>query len=670
MQTDREFSDSVVEIFTEHFGIASRRQKNKGTGHYVRTRLSAVQNQIEEFLKVNLFPNSLHTSAKETLISISQQCESLLADDEQYERISNTKNGRFVNRRDQIAEEIRNSLHELYLKGEPVGKSFSQKTIREIREEKIAKDLLIANSVEPTNSDASVPEVYLIVEKDDFPEEVNLAISNLDLQVGLQEFEDPGDVDDFEEVSTSTAAYSYVRRNGKFSLEEFETPGTSVNSKLFELASEQEFIDSCEISHTPPYELSPVVRGDNEKEEEITHFQHSYWSLFDRNIEFGNEYRDFIRTIPLLSAEEESTLSKRIEAGVFAEEQLAVNNNLPKVFERELRWVARDGHRAKSRMVGGNLRLVFQIASRQPYQGLDLMDLVQEGNIGLIRAIEKFDYKLGNKFSTYATWWIRQGIQRAAADQGRIIRLPVHVMEVVKKIRNFRSTHFNSTGFLPTFELESQTLDISVSKIHEFDIYASPILSLDEEIGKSTIRLKDLLVEEEAPTTFAIAANSMFVEHLGGILDTLSWREEQIIRMRFGIDDGVPKTLDAIGASLGVTRERIRQLEKLTLEKLTHESRSATLVGYLDEDQQNLKLQTLVESAPRISDDLNHVVSISQGEATPWANTPKVQASKYIPSPRTMDDFIKLLEAAVDAGNWDAIDELENTIWELSQKDS
>jgi RNA polymerase primary sigma factor len=295
------------------------------------------------------------------------------------------------------------------------------------------------------------------------------------------------------------------------------------------------------------------------------------------------DYLKQIGKVALLNAAEEVELAMRIEAGLFAEDKLANTPNLTKELERELKWVARDGQRAKSHLLGANLRLVVSLAKRYTGRGMQFLDLIQEGNLGLIRAVEKFDYTKGFKFSTYATWWIRQAITRAMADQARTIRIPVHMVEVINKLARVQRQMLQDLGREPTPEELSRELDMTPEKVIEVQKYGREPISLHTPLGEDgDSEFGDLIEDTEAVVPADAVGFTMLQKQLESLLDSLSEREAGVIRMRFGLGDGMPKTLDQIGDTFGVTRERIRQIESKTMAKLRHPSRSQSLRDYLE----------------------------------------------------------------------------------------
>ena len=297
------------------------------------------------------------------------------------------------------------------------------------------------------------------------------------------------------------------------------------------------------------------------------------------------DYLKQIGKVALLNAAEEVELAMRIEAGLFAEEKLSqmAENEKRSQLGRELAWVARDGQRAKSHLLGANLRLVVSLAKRYTGRGMQFLDLIQEGNLGLIRAVEKFDYTKGFKFSTYATWWIRQAITRAMADQARTIRIPVHMVEVINKLARVQRQMLQDLGREPTPEELSRELDMTPEKVIEVQKYGREPISLHTPLGEDgDSEFGDLIEDTEAVVPADAVGFTMLQKQLESLLDSLSEREAGVIRMRFGLGDGMPKTLDQIGDTFGVTRERIRQIESKTMAKLRHPSRSQSLRDYLE----------------------------------------------------------------------------------------
>ncbi|MCA4132735.1 RNA polymerase sigma factor [Arthrobacter sp. M4] len=296
------------------------------------------------------------------------------------------------------------------------------------------------------------------------------------------------------------------------------------------------------------------------------------------------DYLKQIGKVALLNAEQEVDLALRIEAGLFAEEKLANDDGgmAPKL-RRELEFIVHDGKRAKNHLLEANLRLVVSLAKRYTGRGMLFLDLIQEGNLGLIRAVEKFDYTKGFKFSTYATWWIRQAITRAMADQARTIRIPVHMVEVINKLARVQRQMLQDLGREPTPEELALELDMTPEKVVEVQKYGREPISLHTPLGEDgDSEFGDLIEDSEAVVPADAVSFTLLQEQLHSVLDTLSEREAGVVAMRFGLTDGQPKTLDEIGKVYGVTRERIRQIESKTMSKLRHPSRSQVLRDYLD----------------------------------------------------------------------------------------
>jgi RNA polymerase primary sigma factor len=292
-------------------------------------------------------------------------------------------------------------------------------------------------------------------------------------------------------------------------------------------------------------------------------------------------YLNGIGRTKLLTAEQEVDLAKRIEAGLYADELLTQNPAHP---EAEcLAIIVTEGRAAKNHLLEANLRLVVSLAKRYTGRGMAFLDLIQEGNLGLIRAVEKFDYTKGYKFSTYATWWIRQAITRAMADQARTIRIPVHMVEVINKLGRIQRELLQDLGREPTPEELAKEMDITPEKVLEIQQYAREPISLDQTIGdEGDSQLGDFIEDSEAVVAVDAVSFSLLQDQLQQVLQTLSEREAGVVRLRFGLTDGQPRTLDEIGQVYGVTRERIRQIESKTMSKLRHPSRSQVLRDYLD----------------------------------------------------------------------------------------
>jgi RNA polymerase primary sigma factor len=306
--------------------------------------------------------------------------------------------------------------------------------------------------------------------------------------------------------------------------------------------------------------------------------------LDDQTPAMGDSVHTYLKSIgrtSLLTAEQEVDLAKRIEAGLFAEHKLEAATGLDEKYRRDLELVAEDGRRAKSHMLEANLRLVVSVAKKYSDRGLSLLDVVQEGNLGLIRAVEKFDYTKGYKFSTYAMWWIRQAIQRGFADSARTIRLPVHVLEMLSKLSRVERDMHQKLGREPTPEELAVELDRTPDQIEELLRTSRQPISLDSTIGEDgETSIGDLIEDVDAPEASELVDRQLMAEQLRSALDALTPREATIMAMRFGLYDGNPHTLDEIGRALGLTRERIRQLEKQSLSKLRHPSRAQPLLDF------------------------------------------------------------------------------------------
>jgi len=306
--------------------------------------------------------------------------------------------------------------------------------------------------------------------------------------------------------------------------------------------------------------------------------------LDDQSSTMGDSVHTYLKSIgrtSLLTAEQEVNLAKRIEAGLFAEHKLATEPDLGAELRRDLMEVAEDGRRAKAHMLEANLRLVVSVAKKYSDRGLSLLDVVQEGNLGLIRAVEKFDYTKGYKFSTYAMWWIRQAIQRGFADSARTIRLPVHVLEMLSKLSRVERDMHQRLGREPTPEELAVELDRTPDQIEELLRTSRQPISLDSTIGEDgETSIGDLIEDVDAPEASELVDRQLMADQLRHALDGLTQREATIMAMRFGLYDGNPHTLDEIGRALGLTRERIRQLEKQSLSKLRHPSRAQPLLDY------------------------------------------------------------------------------------------
>ncbi|MEV4257844.1 RNA polymerase sigma factor, partial [Spirillospora sp. NPDC049652] len=306
--------------------------------------------------------------------------------------------------------------------------------------------------------------------------------------------------------------------------------------------------------------------------------------LDDQSTTMGDSVHTYLKAIgrrQLLTAEQEVDLAKRIEAGLYAEHLLETGDAISDQYRIELEWVAGDGRRAKAHMLEANLRLVVSVAKKYSDRGLSLLDVVQEGNLGLIRAVEKFDYSKGYKFSTYAMWWIRQAIQRGFADSARTIRLPVHVLEMLSKLSRIERDMHQRLGREPTPEELALELDKSPEQVRELLRTSRQPISLDSTIGEDgETRIGDLIEDTDSPEASELVDRQLMADQLRRTLDILNPREAKIMAMRFGLYDGTPRTLDEIGKALGLTRERIRQLEKESLSKLRHPSNAQPLLDF------------------------------------------------------------------------------------------
>jgi RNA polymerase sigma factor (sigma-70 family) len=294
-------------------------------------------------------------------------------------------------------------------------------------------------------------------------------------------------------------------------------------------------------------------------------------------------YLNEIGKVPLLTAADEVELAKRIEAGLYAEHLLTASNSFSAARRRDLRALVIDGSRAKDHLLRANLRLVVSLAKRYTGHGMPFLDLIQEGNLGLIRAVEKFDYTKGFKFSTYATWWIRQAISRAMADQSRTIRLPVHLVEQVNKLQRLRREMNQSLGREATDAELAGELDVAEDRIRELIDLSRDLVSLDQTVGTDDdAALGDFIADDTAPAAEAAVEAGLMRTQLRSVLGTLEAREAAVVRMRYGLDDGQPRTLDEIGRAFKLSRERIRQIERETMAKLRHPSRAQALRDYLE----------------------------------------------------------------------------------------
>ena len=351
-------------------------------------------------------------------------------------------------------------------------------------------------------------------------------------------------------------------------------------------AAEGQAAEGASTDATATTESDEIVWDEEEEESEALR-QARKDAEMTASADSVRAYLKQIGKVALLNAEEEVDLAKRIEAGLYGAERLRqadeAGEKLSTQMRRDLRWIVRDGERAKNHLLEANLRLVVSLAKRYTGRGMAFLDLIQEGNLGLIRAVEKFDYTKGYKFSTYATWWIRQAITRAMADQARTIRIPVHMVEVINKLGRIQRELLQDLGREPTPEELAKEMDITPDKVLEIQQYAREPISLDQTIGdEGDSQLGDFIEDSEAVVAVDAVSFTLLQDQLQSVLQTLSEREAGVVKLRFGLTDGQPRTLDEIGQVYGVTRERIRQIESKTMSKLRHPSRSQVLRDYLD----------------------------------------------------------------------------------------
>ena len=379
-------------------------------------------------------------------------------------------------------------------------------------------------------------------------------------------------------------------------LEEVAALATDVETEDIEIVADVEpVVDATEVAEDTESDDTETVKAAPAVEEETEDAGFTYSDADDDDAPAqqvvtagatADPVKDYLKQIgkvALLNAEQEVELAKRIEAGLFADEKLAAAVKMDPKIRRELEWIASDGRRAKNHLLEANLRLVVSLAKRYTGRGMLFLDLIQEGNLGLIRAVEKFDYTKGYKFSTYATWWIRQAITRAMADQARTIRIPVHMVEVINKLARVQRQMLQDLGREPTPEELAKELDMTPEKVVEVQKYGREPISLHTPLGEDgDSEFGDLIEDSEAVVPADAVSFTLLQEQLHQVLDTLSEREAGVVSMRFGLTDGQPKTLDEIGKVYGVTRERIRQIESKTMSKLRHPSRSQVLRDYLD----------------------------------------------------------------------------------------
>jgi RNA polymerase primary sigma factor len=389
---------------------------------------------------------------------------------------------------------------------------------------------------------------------------------------------DVGDVDDVEDIAAEPDAEEIVD-DAELDIEDIEEPAEAAVEVEPEAEAVERAVEAPEGPAEPaPEEEDAFVLTDDDDDAPAQQV-----ATAGATADPVKDYLKQIGKVALLNAEQEVELAKRIEAGLFAEETLNSGDKLDTRLRRELEWIAEDGRRAKNHLLEANLRLVVSLAKRYTGRGMLFLDLIQEGNLGLIRAVEKFDYTKGYKFSTYATWWIRQAITRAMADQARTIRIPVHMVEVINKLARVQRQMLQDLGREPTPEELAKELDMTPEKVIEVQKYGREPISLHTPLGEDgDSEFGDLIEDSEAVVPADAVSFTLLQEQLHSVLDTLSEREAGVVSMRFGLTDGQPKTLDEIGKVYGVTRERIRQIESKTMSKLRHPSRSQVLRDYLD----------------------------------------------------------------------------------------
>ncbi|MCX6447427.1 MAG: RNA polymerase sigma factor [Actinobacteria bacterium] len=391
---------------------------------------------------------------------------------------------------------------------------------------------------------------------------------------------------------TPKASPAAATKSGK--VEKVKIDGEEVELEEVELEDLETLIDDKE--ETPAEDGAPEIRVVNVAEESQN--EQNSFVLKDSEEDDAppqtvltagatadpvKDYLKLIGRVPLLNAELEVSLAQSVEAGLFAEERLTKDKKMDKKLKREYQQIVLNGRRDKNHLLEANLRLVVSLAKRYTGRGMLFLDLIQEGNLGLIRAVEKFDYTKGYKFSTYATWWIRQAITRAMADQARTIRIPVHMVEVINKLARVQRQMLQDLGREPTPEELAKELDMTPEKVVEVQKYGREPISLHTPLGEEgDSEFGDLIEDSEAIVPADAVSFTLLQEQLHSVLDTLSEREAGVVAMRFGLTDGQPKTLDEIGKVYGVTRERIRQIESKTMSKLRHPSRSQVLRDYLD----------------------------------------------------------------------------------------
>ena len=393
------------------------------------------------------------------------------------------------------------------------------------------------------------------------------------VQLGNDQPEAPVQAATIPSTATATGAGPGSARKSRAAARAGETAQRPIDAAIAEVI-ELDGLDTAEVAVAAEAAASVLAAGAVADEADLD----------DQTSVMGDSVHTYLKSIgrtSLLTAEQEVDLAKRIEAGLYAEHKLETETGLSRSFRRDLEEVAEDGRRAKAHMLEANLRLVVSVAKKYSDRGLSLLDVVQEGNLGLIRAVEKFDYTKGYKFSTYAMWWIRQAIQRGFADSARTIRLPVHVLEMLSKLSRVERDMHQRLGREPTPEELAVELDRTPDQIEELLRTSRQPISLDSTIGEDgETSIGDLIEDVDAPEASELVDRQLLADQLRDALDALTPREATIMAMRFGLYDGNPHTLDEIGRALGLTRERIRQLEKQSLSKLRHPSRAQPLLDY------------------------------------------------------------------------------------------
>jgi RNA polymerase primary sigma factor len=444
-------------------------------------------------------------------------------------------------------------------------------------------DLADADIAGPDEADLEVEAALDVVDLDDLADLVPVDVDDVEVDVLLEEDEDGTDAvaEDLGDAHADDGLTGGKVADG--TLAEPGAPGGSVTEEVAAPVAAAGEATAEQAGRARPGaaegEDEAFVYGDDDDD-----LPAAQVASAGATADPVKDYLKQIGKVPLLNAEQEVELAKRIEAGLFAEEKLAeAAEGLHREQRFDMEWIAEDGRRAKNHLLEANLRLVVSLAKRYTGRGMLFLDLIQEGNLGLIRAVEKFDYTKGYKFSTYATWWIRQAITRAMADQARTIRIPVHMVEVINKLARVQRQMLQDLGREPTPEELAAELDMTPEKVIEVQKYGREPISLHTPLGEDgDSEFGDLIEDSEAIQPGEAVSFTLLQEQLHSVLDTLSEREAGVVSMRFGLTDGQPKTLDEIGKVYGVTRERIRQIESKTMSKLRHPSRSQVLRDYLD----------------------------------------------------------------------------------------